>query len=99
MKRHRLARNRAPGIPAHEVGCSDSPGAGSRSRRTSEALPPTQGPMAFSVSLDPPDDPIAGWNPCTGRASQPPVRAEQAMFRFGEDLFFVGQASCAKSTE
>jgi len=28
-----------------------------------------------------------------------PFWAEQAMFRFGEELFFVGQASCAKSTE
>ena len=28
-----------------------------------------------------------------------PFWAEQAMFRFGEDLFFVGQASCAKRAE
>ncbi len=38
----------------------------------------------------------------TPAPADPPPRpfwAEQAMFRFGEDLFFVGQASCSKTAE
>lgn len=33
------------------------------------------------------------------QSSQRPFWAEQAMFRFGEDLFFVGVASCARTAE
>jgi hypothetical protein len=45
---------------------------------------------------------------CTSLAETPPLHAEslkrpfwteQAMFRFGEDVFFVGRATCAKSAE
>lgn len=37
--------------------------------------------------------------PALGETENRPFWTEQAMFRFGEDLFFVGRASCAKTVE
>lgn len=43
--------------------------------------------------------PYLAGTPAPAESPRRPFWAEQAMFRFGEDLFFVGQASCAKTAE